>query len=258
MIFAEFEKGEDCFIIKEGRVKIIKVGGGQEILLSVLKDGDIFGELAIISNKPRNAPPSAWNDDAAFNKKENFSEVLTKSSAIASKIFMAISQRIWFTYIRLESKVYAHPITRIYAFLENKLLEDRVSLKSTKPVTLTFGIDELLRMSAIPAAQSEKAMGILLDDTNLEFNFGQVAIDNPSVLSTKPSSTDPGTISHRGTMTRRPGRNSVAPPNPRASPKPPPNRARKYRGHDRPNRPARPVRWTAPAIPNPIRAETPT
>ena len=109
----------------------------------------------------------------------------TKSTAIASKIFMAISQRIWFTYIRLESKVYAHPITRIYAFLENKLLEDRVSLKSTKPVTLTFGIDELLRMSGIPAAQSEKAMGILLDDTNLEFNFGQVAIDNPSVLSTK-------------------------------------------------------------------------
>ncbi len=186
MIFAEFEKGEDCFIIKEGRVKIIKVGGGQEILLSVLKDGDIFGELAIISNKPRNATAISMGTTTLLSiKKENFSEVLTKSSAIASKIFMAISQRIWFTYIRLESKVYAHPITRIYAFLENKLLEDRVSLKSTKPVTLTFGIDELLRMSAIPAAQSEKAMGILLDDTNLEFNFGQVAIDNPSVLSTK-------------------------------------------------------------------------
>ncbi|HSV96271.1 MAG TPA: cyclic nucleotide-binding domain-containing protein [Spirochaetota bacterium] len=186
MIFAEFEKGDDLFIIKEGRVKIIKVGGGQEVLLSVLKGGDIFGELAIISNKPRNATAISMGTTTLLSiKKENFAEVLAKSSAIASKIFMAISQRIWFTYIRLESKVYAQPITRIYAFLENKLLEDRVSLKSTGSVTLTFGIDELLRMSGIPVAQSEKAMGTLLDDPNLEFNFGQVSIENPSVLSTK-------------------------------------------------------------------------
>ena len=186
MIFAEFEKGEDLFVIKEGRVKIVKVGSGQEILLSVLKDGDIFGELAIISNKPRNATALSMGTTTLLSiKKDNFAEILGKSAAMASKIFMAISQRIWFTYIRRESKVYAHPITRIYAFLENKLLEDRVSLKSTKPVTLTFGIDELLRMSAIPAAQGEKAMGVLLDDPNLEFNFGQVFIDNPSVLSTK-------------------------------------------------------------------------
>jgi len=40
-------------------------------------------------------------------------------------------------------------------------------------------------MSAIPAAQGEKSMGLLLDDPNLEFNFGQVFIDNPSVLSTR-------------------------------------------------------------------------
>lgn len=186
MIFAEFEKGEDLFVIKEGRVKIVKVGGGQEILLSVLRDGDIFGELAIISNKPRNATAISMGATTLLSiKKENFTEILGKSAAMASKIFMAISQRIWFTYIRLESKVYTHPITRIYAFLENKLLEDRISLKSTKPVTFPFGIDELLRMSAIPAAQSEKAMNVLLDDPNLEFNFGQVFIDNPSVLSTK-------------------------------------------------------------------------
>lgn len=186
MIFAEFEKGEDLFVIKEGKVKIIKVGGEQEILLSVLKDGDIFGELAIISNKPRNATAISMGTTTLLSiKKENFAEILGKSGAMASKIFMALSQRIWFTYIRLESKVYSHPVTRIYAFLENKLLEDRVSLKSTKPVTLNFGIDELLRMSAIPAAQGEKSMGLLLDDPNLEFNFGQVFIDNPSVLSTR-------------------------------------------------------------------------
>jgi len=172
MIFSEYETGEELYIIKEGKVKIIKVSNNQEILLSVLKEGDIFGELAIVSNKPRNATAIAWGVTTLLPiRKETLTAVLQKSPGIINRIFMAISQRIWFTFIRLEARLYQKPLTRIYAFLENKLLEERISLKDKQPVTFNFGIDELFRMTGLPPY--------------LNFNFGRTLIENPSVLSTK-------------------------------------------------------------------------
>ena len=93
-------------------------------------------------------------------EKDTLFSLLEKTPSIINKIFMAISQRIWFTYIRLESRVYTRPITRIYAFLENKLLEDRISLKSTNPVTLNFGIDELIRMTGVSASSPGAPMDL--------------------------------------------------------------------------------------------------
>lgn len=186
MIFSEYETGEELYIIKEGKVKIIKVSNNQEILLSVLKEGDIFGELAIVSNKPRNATAIAWGVTTLLPiRKETLTAVLQKSPGIINRIFMAISQRIWFTFIRLEARLYQKPLTRIYAFLENKLLEERISLKDKQPVTFNFGIDELFRMTGLPPSPPASVVDTLLEDPNLNFNFGRTLIENPSVLSTK-------------------------------------------------------------------------
>jgi len=186
MIFCEYEPGEELYIIKEGRVKIVKVSRENEVMLSVLKEGDIFGELAIVSNKPRNASAISWGIAKALPINRNtLKTVLAKSPTIIHKIFMAISQRIWFTYIRLESKLYKKHITQIYAFLENQLLELNVSLRSTELVTLNFGVDELMRMVGINPATAEEAMDIVLEDQNLEFKVNQIVIWNPSVLATK-------------------------------------------------------------------------
>ena len=53
-------------------------------------------------------------------------KLIKKSSDLLKRIFTAISQRVWFTFIRMESKFYEKPITRVYVFLENKLIEDNV------------------------------------------------------------------------------------------------------------------------------------
>jgi CRP-like cAMP-binding protein len=186
IIFAENEPGEELYIIKEGKVKIVKFSNDTEIILSVLREGDIFGDLAIVSNKPRNASAISWGKTALLPiRKETLTMVLAKSPGIIYKIFMAISQRIWFTYIKLEARVYKKPITRIYALIENNLLEHNISLKSTKPEVINFGIDELIRMTGLPQSLKEKTMDVLLGDSNLEFRIGQILVDNPNALSTR-------------------------------------------------------------------------
>lgn len=183
MVFCENEPGEELYIIKEGKVKITKVSDNNEILLSVLREGDIFGELAIVSEKPRNASAIAIGRTALLPiRKETLSWVLSKSPGIINKIFMAISQRIWFTYLNLEAKLYNKPITRVYALVENRLLQDNVSLKSKEPVVINFSIEELLRAAGVTGNTKDQTANLLLEDTNLEFNFGQLTVRNPSIL----------------------------------------------------------------------------
>jgi len=186
IIFCEHEPGNELYIIKSGRVKIVKYHGDSEIILSVLREGEIFGELAIVSDKPRNATAISFGTTVLLPiDKDSMLKLMQKSSDLLKRIFTAISQRVWFTFIRTESKFYQKPITRIYVFLENKLIEDNVSLKSREPHIFNFGIDELLKMNSIPADQVATAMSELSRDTNLNFYMGQTVIDNPSLVSSK-------------------------------------------------------------------------
>ncbi len=186
IIFCEHEPGNELYIIKSGRVKIVKYHGDSEIILSVLREGEIFGELAIVSDKPRNATAVSFGTTVLLPiDKESMLKLIQKSSDLLKRIFTAISQRVWFTFIRTESKFYQKPITRVYVFLENKLIEDNVSLKSREPHIFNFGIDELLKMNSIPNDKIAAAMADLSRDPNLNFYMGQTVIDNPSLVSSK-------------------------------------------------------------------------
>ena len=55
-IITEGEAGDAVYFILSGRVKVTLYGEeGREIVLAVLKEGDMFGELSIIDDKPRSA-----------------------------------------------------------------------------------------------------------------------------------------------------------------------------------------------------------
>ena len=186
IIFCEHEPGNDLFIIKQGKVKIIKHHEGNEMILSVLSEGEIFGELAIVSDKTRNATAISYGGTVLLPiDKDSLMKLIQKSSDILKRIFTAISQRVWFTFIRMESKFYEKPITRIYVFLENKLIEDNISSKSREQHVFNFGIDELIKMTNIPADAISLIMNELTRDPNLEFNMVQTIIENPSLIVSK-------------------------------------------------------------------------
>ncbi|HEC79855.1 MAG TPA: cyclic nucleotide-binding domain-containing protein, partial [Firmicutes bacterium] len=55
VICKEGDKGDSMYIIYEGAVKITKRAHDKETTLAVLKEGDFFGEMAIIDREPRSA-----------------------------------------------------------------------------------------------------------------------------------------------------------------------------------------------------------
>ncbi len=186
IIFCEYEPGDQLYIIKEGKVKIVKYKNNNEIMLSVLKEGDIFGELAIVSEKPRNATAISFGRTKLLPlTRDSLMELMNHSPDMLNKIFTSISKRVWFTYIRLEAKVHKKPVTRIYAFLEDKLLEEGISLREKTPHVFKFGINELLEMTDLTQEMVGDSMEEILKDPNLHFNFGQITVNDPSEISSK-------------------------------------------------------------------------
>ncbi len=61
-ILSEGEPGDDAFIICRGKARVFKNIKGQSIQINTLSEGDVFGELAIISNCPRSATVVAETD----------------------------------------------------------------------------------------------------------------------------------------------------------------------------------------------------
>ncbi len=114
MIFSEYEPGNELFIIQAGKVKITKIVD-EEVLLAVLKPGDIFGEMALLDNKPRSASAISFGDVTllAINK-QNFETMVQQQPQLATRLIQLLSERIWTAYRQLENLMIKSEIGRIY------------------------------------------------------------------------------------------------------------------------------------------------
>jgi CRP-like cAMP-binding protein len=145
LIFLEGERGNELYVIQDGRVKITKFINGEEVLLDILKKGDIFGEMAIIENKPRNASAFAEGTTTLMSiKKENFEEIIKTYPVLATKIIELLSERIWVVYRQLTNMFISTPEIKIYDALYTQLLKYRVTLEKKKYI-FPFGAEDLLK-----------------------------------------------------------------------------------------------------------------
>lgn len=89
-LFEKGSLGDAMYIIKSGHVRISSTQGE----LATLKEGDFFGEMALISNEPRNATAQTLSETEIFVlNKEDFISLMEKSPQIAEKVQEAYAMR---------------------------------------------------------------------------------------------------------------------------------------------------------------------
>jgi len=98
IIFREFEKGKVGYIIKKGRVRLVKLNPilHQESELTTLGEGEIFGELALLGSNQRIATAISDSDDTQLivYDEENFQSMLYHDIDFAMKILRICCSRI--------------------------------------------------------------------------------------------------------------------------------------------------------------------
>lgn len=58
-VVREGEETREMFIIREGRIEILKQVGGHEVRLAILERGSFFGEMSLLEGLPRSATARA-------------------------------------------------------------------------------------------------------------------------------------------------------------------------------------------------------
>jgi CRP-like cAMP-binding protein len=144
IVFCEGEPGDELFIIQKGSVKIIKITDNNEILLAVLKTGDIFGEMALLESKPRAAGAVAYEDCQlmAVNR-ANFQQMIKSQPQLIARLTTLLSERIWLIYKQLANTQINDPLGRMFDMLQIQLDKKRVDVGSVTNYSFDFGLKEL-------------------------------------------------------------------------------------------------------------------
>ena len=96
IILFEDDPGDALYVVLRGQVKVVLVGDeGREVILSILKDGDFFGELALIDDRPRSAHVIATQKSSLLVlRRDDFRACLEESPHIALGLLQAMSYRL--------------------------------------------------------------------------------------------------------------------------------------------------------------------
>ena len=90
VIFEKGDAGDIMYIIKRGQVQVLR----DNTILAVLHDGQFFGEMALVSDEPRNATIKTVTDVEVLTlKKDDFKNLLQTNPSIASIVSYEVVKR---------------------------------------------------------------------------------------------------------------------------------------------------------------------
>ncbi|HKJ84915.1 MAG TPA: cyclic nucleotide-binding domain-containing protein [Spirochaetia bacterium] len=169
MIFSENMPGKEMYIIQKGAVKITKIVNDNEVLLAVLRQGDMFGEMSLIESKPRSASAIAFEDAVllAVNR-ENFSRMVQTQPQIIARLTTTLAERIWFVYKQLANTLLSNKVGRMYDALLIQLERVRVPIRPGEAYTFDFGIKELINMVGLPMAEGNQIVREMLKNSKIK------------------------------------------------------------------------------------------
>jgi CRP-like cAMP-binding protein len=183
MLFSEGEPGDELYIIQKGSVKIAKIVDNNEVLLAVLKTGDIFGEMALLESKPRAACAVAYEECIVLAvNRANFERMVGTRPQIIARLTTLLADRIWFIYKQLANTLLSDPLGRMYDALLIQLEKNKVSIIPSQIHYFDFGPKELVNMVGLPQGDGMLVFRKMLENKNIQVVKDKIMVQDISEI----------------------------------------------------------------------------
>lgn len=114
VLFREGDAGKEMYVLQSGEVVISKKVRDVEKVLAVLGPGEFFGEMAIISNKPRNATAKVEEDARVLViDPRTFEAMIRGNSEIAVRMIKKLAERLSEADAQIQTLLLSDPNSRI-------------------------------------------------------------------------------------------------------------------------------------------------
>jgi hypothetical protein len=95
VIVREGDPGESMFIVSTGEVRATILRDGRQAPVATMRDGDFFGEMAVLSGEPRTATVTAVKSTELLElSREHLSEICARHPHVEAKIRLAYDERV--------------------------------------------------------------------------------------------------------------------------------------------------------------------
>ncbi|MCQ2611548.1 MAG: cyclic nucleotide-binding domain-containing protein [Treponema sp.] len=179
MIMAEHQAGSEMFIIQEGSVRITKVVEGKEVVLAVLKKGDMFGEMALLENKPRSASAIANEDCRLMTvNRRNFDQMVATQPQLIARLTTTLAERLWSMYRQLANTQLKEPIMKLIDMLALQVEKTNINIAPGVSFQSTLTCMDLANMCGINQQQVAAAVYNLQNDPRIKLVDGKIFVPN--------------------------------------------------------------------------------
>lgn len=143
IVFLEEEIGAILFIILSGRVKVVRTDDdGKEVILSILGQGDFFGEMALLDGLPRSATVVALDkSDLFIIHRREFLNLLEKSPKVATALLRELTHRLRKSNEQIENLSLKDAVARV-ATVILQLADDVGKIRKGEVVIEDFPVQQ--------------------------------------------------------------------------------------------------------------------
>jgi len=183
-LFAEGSQGDYAYIVLDGELDVVKTVAGREVLLNVIRRGEVVGEMALLENRPRMASVRARSDAALISVNQaQFNEVLSTCPAVTRDMLSVVLARTHVTEARLHQTQHMANWNTLTAGVAHGLNNPAAAIKRSaerlKEALDRYGAAQaaLGRLALTPAQQAA------LDALHAQVRARAVAPDEPDALA---------------------------------------------------------------------------
>jgi CRP-like cAMP-binding protein len=121
ILFREGEPGREMFVVQTGKVAISKNVGDVEKVLVTLGQGEFFGEMSILNNKPRSATATCADDAKLLViDSKTFEAMIRGNAEIAIRMIKKLADRLQEADNQIENLLFKDASSRVVHFLATK------------------------------------------------------------------------------------------------------------------------------------------
>ena len=189
VVFVENEPAEYFYVIESGAIKISKLVNKQEFILSILREGEIFGEMAVLNKRVRNATALVFEDAKILRLSiDTFMDDVGEK--ILASLFEIFSRRIWYAYKRASIMEMGDPNGRLYCYLQILISDvnakDKNWADERAEYIFNFILDDLKKMIGISDFKNDRIREFLTDD-NIDISNHSIRIFDKRKIDDKAS-----------------------------------------------------------------------
>jgi len=184
MIFHQGSFGSVLYIIVSGQVRIYTISeAGQELALTIFRDGDFLGELALLDGLPRSANAQAMRATTTLTlHRSAFLHTIEACPPIAAAVIEAMAARLRQTNVYAEQLSSLSAPRRVVRQLLGLAAQYGIAEGSETRIDLRLTQDDLASLSGTTRETVNRVLGLLRDQRLVRVERAQVSILNVAQL----------------------------------------------------------------------------